>query len=98
MAEKLEIIDNTFLRQFEVDVDGDLATIEYAHQERKIFLTKLKIPENIQSVDFQQQFIKEVLDIIEDQGIQMMPTSPQIVGFVRKNKQYKNLLPIGVRI
>ena len=43
-------------------------------------------------------FIKEVLSIIEDRNIYVMPTSPQIVSFIRKNKQYKHLLPIGVRI
>ena len=37
----LEINDNNFLRQFEVNIDGQLAKVEYALQERKIFLTKI---------------------------------------------------------
>ena len=36
----LIINDNTFLRQFEVEIDEDLAKIEYAVQDRKNFLTK----------------------------------------------------------
>jgi len=40
----LTINDNVFLRQFEVEVGEDLAKIEYALQDRKIFLTKLIIP------------------------------------------------------
>ena len=36
----LIINDNEFLRQFEVEVDKDLAKIEYALQDRKIFLTQ----------------------------------------------------------
>ena len=39
----LTINDNTFLRQFEVEIDNDLAKIEYALQDRKIFLTKLVV-------------------------------------------------------
>ena len=92
------VTDNEFLRQFEVDINGDLAKIEYSEQERKIFLTKLIIPDNIKDTNFQEDFIKEVLSIIEDRNIYVMPTSPQIVSFIRKNKQYKHLLPIGVRI
>ena len=42
----LEINDNNFLRQFEVNIDGQLAKVEYALQERKIFLTKIMLPEN----------------------------------------------------
>ena len=41
MIEAAELIDNDFLRQFEVKVDDELAKIEYSLQERKIFLTKL---------------------------------------------------------
>jgi len=92
------VTDNEFLRQFEVDINGDLAKIEYSEQERKIFLTKLIIPDNIKDTNFQEDFIKEVLSIIDDRNIYVMPTSPQIVSFIRKNKQYKHLLPIGVRI
>ncbi|MDG1761172.1 MAG: N-acetyltransferase [Flavobacteriaceae bacterium] len=92
------VTDNTFLRQFEVEINGVLAKIEYSEQERKIFLTKLIIPESVTNKNFQENFIKEVLSIIEDRNVYVMPTSPQIVSFIRKNKQYKHLLPIGVRI
>ena len=42
---QLTLENNEFLRQFEVVVDGSMARIEYAEQERKIFLTKLIVPE-----------------------------------------------------
>ena len=45
----LVLENNDFLRQFEVIVNDTMARIEYAEQERKIFLTKLIVPENIDS-------------------------------------------------
>ena len=36
----LNINDNNFLRQFEVNIDGQLAKVEYALQERKIYNSK----------------------------------------------------------
>ena len=36
----LNITDNEFLRQFEVEVGDDLAKIEYALQDRKILFEK----------------------------------------------------------
>ena len=39
----ISINDNNFLRQFEVEINGKLAKVEYALQERKIFLTKIFI-------------------------------------------------------
>ena len=41
----MEIVDNNFLRQFETKIGGGLAIIEYSVQVRKIFLTKIFVPE-----------------------------------------------------
>ena len=49
MLNATDLIDNPFLRQYQVKVGSEMATIEYAQQERKIFLTKLNIPESIES-------------------------------------------------
>jgi hypothetical protein len=95
---KINVTDNSFLRQFETEISGSLAKIEYAEQERKIFLTKLVVPTDKCPNDFSDNFIKEVLSIIAERNISMMPTSPEIVRFVRKNKRYRSMLPIGVRI
>ncbi|MGC1632245.1 MAG: N-acetyltransferase, partial [Gelidibacter sp.] len=49
MNDAADLVDNDFLRQFELKVEDDLAKIEYSLQDRKIFLTKLCIPESITS-------------------------------------------------
>ena len=55
----MEITDNSFLRQFETETNDGLAKIEYAQQERKIFLTKLILPKNIDDATFKEEFIKK---------------------------------------
>ena len=45
MTETAELVDNQFLLQFELKVENEMAIIEYSLQERKIFLTKLIIPD-----------------------------------------------------
>ncbi|PKA99960.1 hypothetical protein B0O79_3683 [Flavobacteriaceae bacterium MAR_2009_75] len=95
---EVEIKDNSFLRQFETQVEGKLAKIEYSSQERKVFLTKLVIPEGVTTEGFKEDFIKSVLHHIQEQNQRVVPTSPQIAGFLRKNRQYKEMLPVGIRI
>jgi hypothetical protein len=95
--EDLKITDNEFLRQFETTINGDLAIIEYSQQDRKIFLTKLRMPDNTQ--EHQEDFIKAVLAEIETRNTRVVPTSPQIAGFIRRNRRkYKDLLPVGINI
>ena len=98
MIDAVEIIDNDFLRQFELKVDDDMAKIEYSLQERKIFLTKLIIPDSVDNDEFVENFLKMVMENIEERNISVVPTSPPIAKFIRKNRKYKRMLPVGLRI
>ena len=93
----MEIVDNSFLRQFETKVSGGLAIIEYSVQERKIFLTKIILPENT-SDEFKEEFLVQIFEIIKGRKLRMMPTSSEIKKFLKSNKEYMDLLPIGVRL
>lgn len=95
---ELNLVNNEFLRQFEIEVNESLARIEYSEQERKIFLTKLVIPEDIHSKEFEEAFIVKVFDFIESKKMSVVPTSPKIAGFVRRNRRFKQLLPVGIKL
>ena len=98
MTETAEVTDNDFLRQFEYKIDNDLAIIEYSLQERKIFLTKIIVSEEHDNEKFRDEFITLVLKNIQERNLSVMPTCPTIAKFVRKHREYKSMLPIGVRI
>ena len=94
----LNLVNNQFLRQFEIKVENNLARIEYSEQERKIFLTKIHIPEQIKDKTFEEAFIVKVLEFISDKNLRVVPTSPKIARFVRSNRRYKELLPVGIKL
>ena len=98
MIDAVELIDNTFLRQFELKVGDELAKIEYSLQERKIFLSKLEVPEAVNNQEFTENFLRIVMDNIKERNISVVPTSPPIAKFMRRNRSYKSMLPVGVRI
>jgi len=98
MLKATDLIDNPFLRQYQVKVGSEMATIEYAQQERKIFLTKLNVPESLESNEFIEEFLKIVLEDISEKNISVVPTSPPIAKFIKRNRLYKKMLPVGIRI
>ncbi len=98
MIDAAELTDNDFLRQFELKVDDGLAKIEYSLQDRKIFLTKLIIPERISSENFEEEFLTLVFENIAERNISVVPTSPEIAKFIRRHRKYKKMLPVGIRI
>jgi hypothetical protein len=98
MIDVSELVDNDFLRQFELKMDNHLAKIEYSLQERKIFLTKLVIPDEIDNEEFTKEFLIAVFSQIEERNLSVVPTSPIIAKFVRSNRKYKRMLPVGLRL
>ena len=89
----MEIRDNTFSRQFETHLDGQLVTVEYSFQERKIFLTKINTPDRFTDDEFITELLKNIMAIAEERRLKVVPTYPKIAAFFRKNPQYRELLP-----
>ena len=80
----MEIKDNELLRQFEIITPSGLVAIEYAIQERKLFLTKFCANTN-EDEALHLEFIIEVLQIAEDRKLKVVPTHAKFIGFFRKN-------------
>lgn len=94
----MEIKDNTFARQFETIVPEGLLSVEYSFQEKKIFLTKINTPEGFENQTTIDALLKNIMEIIIEKKFKLMPIYPRIVLFIKKNPEYKELLPPGIRI
>lgn len=94
----MEIKDNTFSRQFETMADSGLVTVEYSFQERKIFLTRINVPDRFDDEEFITQLLKNIMGIAEERRLKVVPVFPKIAAFFRKNPSYKELLPPGIKI
>lgn len=98
VQEIMEINDNTFARQFETTFEENLITVEYSFQERKIFLTRINLPDDFNNEEYVDELIKNILEIAEERKLKVVPIYPRITKFFRKHKAYKDLLPPGIRI
>ncbi|BFM42093.1 hypothetical protein CFS9_07340 [Flavobacterium sp. CFS9] len=96
--ETMEIKDNTFARQFETIVPEGLLSVEYSFQEKKIFLTKINTPEGFDNQSTIDALLKGIMEVVSEKKFRIMPIHPKIVLFIKKNPEYKELLPPGIRI
>ena len=94
----MEIKDNAFSRQFETFLDGEIIILEYSFQEKKIFLTKIKTPDNFDNEEFINDFLKNIMEIAYERNLKVVPILPKIATFFRKNTTYKDLLPPGIKL
>ncbi|MEX0995611.1 MAG: N-acetyltransferase [Flavobacteriaceae bacterium] len=99
MISEVEIKDNEFLRQFEFYHQEQMARIEYSLQERKIFLTKFEMPEEMKEEGLLEPFMEAVFSEVKSRNISLVPTCTEVTSFVRKyRRKYKDLLPVGINI
>lgn len=78
--------------------DSGLVTVEYSFQERKIFLTRINVPDRFDDEEFITQLLKNIMGIAEERRLKVVPVFPKIAAFFRKNPSYKELLPPGIKI
>jgi DNA-binding transcriptional regulator YhcF (GntR family) len=97
-AVTIDIKDNTFARQFETLTQKGLVTVEYSFQEKKIFLTKIKVPDDFDDEEFISNLLKNIMEIAIERKLKVVPILPKIVVFFKKNPAYKELLPPGIRL
>jgi len=94
----IEIKDNTFARQFEAIIEKGLVTVEYSFQEKKIFLTKINVPDLFDDEEFISNLLKNIMAFAIEKKLKVVPILPKIVVFFKKNPIYKELLPPGIRL
>lgn len=94
----IEIKDNSFARQFETLTQKGLVTVEYSFQEKKIFLTKINVPDLFDDELFISNLLKKIMTIAVERKLKVVPILPKIVVFFKKNPIYKELLPPGIRL
>ena len=93
----MDIRDNTFSRQFEIQEDGKTISVEYSFQEKKIFLTRINVPDGFNNEELINDFLKNIMQIAIDRKLKVVPILPRIAAFFRTNKVYKELLPPGIK-
>jgi len=94
----MEIKDNTFARQFETTTTKGMVSVEYSFQEKKIFLTKINVPEGYTDEEFINDLLKNIMEIAYERKLKVMPILPKIAIFFRKNPAYRDLLPPGIKL
>lgn len=94
----MEIKDNAFARQFETMVTQGMVSVEYSFQEKKIFLTKINVPENFTDEEFITDLLKNIMAIAYEKKFKVVPILPKIALFFKKNVTYMDLLPPGIKI
>lgn len=94
---KLDDYTTTFnpdKKRFELDIEGKLSVIEYTFKKstNQIFLVHTETHPELRERGVGQKLVKEALDIVREQGFELVPLCPYVVAFLKRHPQYHDLM------
>ncbi|HNX53989.1 MAG TPA: GNAT family N-acetyltransferase [Prolixibacteraceae bacterium] len=86
------LIDNTEKKQYEFQIEDELARIEYIKAQGKIFLTHTEVPAKFEGKGIGSALVKQVLDDIRQKGLTLVPLCPFVAAYINRHPEYNALL------
>ena len=98
MATPNNVKRNDARTRYELDVDGKLAVSEYNRLANAVMFTHTEVPEALGGQGIGSALARGALDDVRAQGLQVIPLCPFIAAFIRRHREYLDLVsPISRR-
>ena len=94
----LSLTDNRDLRVFVLEVGGHRARLEYDLQGDRIFLTRTEVPKALEGDKVGAALMHKVLTWVGSQKLKLVPISPEVKAYLRRNPEWKRLLVKGLHV
>ena len=88
----LEIQNNEAGQQFEANVDGDLAFVEYRRSGNKLVLVHTEVPEALEGHGIGSRLAHAALEYARAQHLGVVPLCPFVTSYIRRHPEYQDLV------
>ncbi|WP_306353421.1 GNAT family N-acetyltransferase [Flavobacterium sp. '19STA2R22 D10 B1'] len=97
--ENLELVVNEAEHQFEMEVKGKLALIEYHVQDdHKIYLTHTEVPPELEGQGIGSALVEKVLEYIKKNNLVLVPLCSFVANYVNQHDQWHSILSEGYQM
>lgn len=94
-----ELIDNVEENRYEFRVDKYIPKIEYIKRGNvEIYLTHTEVPPALEGQGIATQMVQKVLADIEEKGLSLIPLCPFVIGYIKRNPEWKRIVMDGINI
>lgn len=99
MNEHFRLINNRLRNQYEFQINGKLARIEYIKSDNgEIYLIHTDIPSEFRTQDVWPQLIEKIFKDIESQGLRLIPLCFFVTGYILKFPEWNRIIMSGIHI
>ncbi len=89
---EFSIVDNAASKRYEVEVDGQIAFIDYIPAGQNIVLSHTEVPESLEGQGVGSRLAKQVLDTIKATDQKVIVTCPFLISYIRNHREYLDIV------
>jgi len=91
-TDALDVRNNHDKHRFEVQIDGQLAMIEYMEREGMIIFTHAEVPPALEGQGIASRMAHVALEYAAAQQLKVLPLCPFVASYIRRHPQYQPLV------
>jgi predicted GNAT family acetyltransferase len=91
-SEKPEVRHNTAVRRFEIEVENDIAMLDYEQRGDTITFTHTGVPAEFEGRGFGSQLARAGLNYAREKSLKVVPLCWFVDGYIKRHPEYKNLV------
>lgn len=95
---KIPLINDKSSRQFEMEVEGRTAKVEYELNGTKMFLTHSNIPKSLIGKGVGAALVEKVFAYIEENNLKLVPMCAHVTAHLREHPEWKRIVEKGVEV
>lgn len=100
MSENLDnatIRNNEAEQRYELDLDGQMAVIEYERGPERVLFLHTEVPEQLEGHGIAARLARFALDDARARHLAVVPICPFMADFIRQHQEYTDLVSPGHR-
>lgn len=88
----LPLVRNDETNQFELEVDGYTAFIEFKQRDERIWLIHTESPPELEGRGVATALVEKTLKYIESNGYKLIPWCPFVVAYLKRHPEWNRIL------
>jgi uncharacterized protein len=89
---KLELVKNETGNRFEMNVNGNIAIIEYKQYPGKIALLHTEVPAELEGKGAATAIIEKALAYLEKTDLKLIPLCPLVVAYIKRHPEWRKII------
>lgn len=93
-----ELIHNEASHQFEFQIDGKVAFVEYFTEGKKVYLTHTEVPESLRGNGIASQLIAQTLAYLKKHHKILVPQCAFVSAYIDGHPEWRSILSEGYQM